>query len=100
MLKKKGTLTGLGISALAVIIFAQQIKEQALVINIEVPVRIYKGNRFIDNLTIDDFEVYEDGNLQKIEAVYLAREGQIQKEKARRPSRLKLRKDTSSWFSK
>ena len=80
MLKKKGTLTGLGIFSLAVIIFAQQIKEQAVVINIEVPVRVYKGNRFIDNLTIDDFEVYEEGKPQKIEAVYLVEERQVQKE--------------------
>ncbi len=84
MLKKKGTLTGLGILVLAMIIFAQQIKEQAIVINIEVPVRVYKGNRFIDNLTIDDFEVYEDGKPQKIEAVYLIKERQVQKEEGER----------------
>lgn len=72
-----------GIFLLAMVIFAQQIKEEALVINIEVPVRVYKGNRFIDNLTIDDFEIYEDGKPQKIEAAYLVRERRVQKEEGK-----------------
>jgi VWFA-related protein len=49
----------------------EEIQHDELVVNIEVPVRVFKGSDFIDNLSIDDFEVYEDGNLQKIEAVYL-----------------------------
>jgi len=51
--------------------FAQEIQEEAVAINIEVPVRVFKGKTFIDNLTIEDFEIYEDGILQKTEAVYL-----------------------------
>jgi VWFA-related protein len=49
----------------------EKIQHDELVVNIEVPVRVFKGGAFIDNLSIDDFEVYEDGKLQKIEAVYL-----------------------------
>ncbi|MFC2167081.1 hypothetical protein ACFLQZ_03870, partial [Acidobacteriota bacterium] len=52
-------------------LFAQEIQEEAIAVNIEVPVRVFKGKTFIDNLTIDDFEIYEDGILQKTEAVYL-----------------------------
>ena len=48
-----------------------------MAINIEVPVRVFKGETFIDNLTIDDFEVYEDGILQTIEAVYFIRKTEI-----------------------
>ena len=49
----------------------EKIQHDELVVNIEVPVRVFQGGAFIDNLNIDDFEVYEDGKLQKIEAVYL-----------------------------
>lgn len=56
---------------------AQEIQHEVIAINIEVPVRVFKGDTFIDNLTIDDFEVYEDGVLQKIEAVYLIQQKYI-----------------------
>lgn len=39
-------------------------REQAIAINIEVPVRVFEGDEFVDNLSIKDFEVYEDGVLQ------------------------------------
>jgi hypothetical protein len=57
----------------------QEIQEEAIAINIEVPVRVYEGNKFVDNLDIDDFEVYEEGVLQKIEAVYLISKTSIKK---------------------
>ena len=41
---------------------------------------MFKGSTFIDNLTINDFEVYEDGKLQKIEAVYLIKKTKIERE--------------------
>jgi VWFA-related protein len=82
-IKGEGASFMLGIFLLAMIIFAQQIKEEAVVINIEVPVRVYKGNRFIDNLTINDFEIYEDGKAQKIEAAYLVRGRRVQKEEGK-----------------
>ncbi len=62
---KKHTIL-LAILVLGLTLFAQEIQEKAVAINIEVPVRVFKGKTFIDNLTIDDFEIYEDGILQKI----------------------------------
>ncbi len=59
--------------------FAQDIQHQVGVVNIEVPVRVFKGNTFIDDLTIGDFEIYEDNILQKIEAVYLIKKNSIKK---------------------
>ncbi|MFQ5721062.1 MAG: hypothetical protein ACE5GI_01045 [Candidatus Aminicenantales bacterium] len=58
---------------------SQQISEEAFVINIEVPVRVYKSGQFVDNLTIDDFEVLENGVPQKIEAVYLIKKRAIER---------------------
>ena len=58
----------------------QELQHEAIAINIEVPVRVFKGDAFVENLTIDDFEVYEDGILQKIEAVYLIKKTTIKRE--------------------
>lgn len=60
----------------------QEIQEEAIAINVEVPVRVFKGNTFIDNLTMEDFEIYEDGKLQKIEAIYLIKKTDIKREEA------------------
>ena len=65
---KKHTIF-LAIFVFSLTLFPQEIQEEAVAINIEVPIRVFKGNTFIDNLTIDDFEIYEDGVLQKTEAV-------------------------------
>jgi len=59
------------LSLLAIMVYSQQIAEEAVVINIEVPVRVFQDGIFIENLSIDDFEVLEDGTLQLVEAVYL-----------------------------
>jgi VWFA-related protein len=60
--------------------FSQQsFIEQTFVINVEVPVRVFQGNRFIDNLTIQDFEIFEDGIRQKVEAVYLIKRKSIER---------------------
>ncbi len=64
---KKHTIL-LAILVLGLTLLAQEIQEEAVAINIEVPVRVFKGKKFIDNLTIDDFEIYEDGILQITEA--------------------------------
>jgi hypothetical protein len=64
------------------ILFSQELQHDAVAINIEVPVRVFKGDLFVDNLTIDDFEVYEEGKLQKIEAVYLIRKKDIEREES------------------
>ena len=52
--------------------FAYEIQHEAVAVNIQVPVRVYKGDTFISTLNIEDFKVYEDRILQKVEAVYLA----------------------------
>lgn len=57
----------------------QQIREESLVINVEVPVRVFQGSNFAGTLTADDFELYEDGVLQKIEAMYLVKNRAIEK---------------------
>jgi hypothetical protein len=54
-------------------------KEVSLVVNIEVPVRVYEDSKFVDNLTIDDFEILEEGIPQKIEAVYLIRKMAVER---------------------
>jgi hypothetical protein len=55
----------------------QQITVDVSVVNIEVPVRVYDGDRFVDHLNIEDFEVLENGLPQKIEAVYLVRKTDV-----------------------
>ena len=65
-------------------LFSQQIKEKATVINIEVPVRVFSGNTFIDNLTIDDFEVFENGKPQNIEAVYFVKKRSVERSQERK----------------
>jgi VWFA-related protein len=65
---------------------AQDQQHQAVAINIEVPVRVFQGETFVDTLKIDDFELYEDGVLQKIEAVYLIQKKDIQREESEMPT--------------
>ncbi|MBD3413840.1 MAG: hypothetical protein GF421_05340 [Candidatus Aminicenantes bacterium] len=79
---------------LVVSVFSQQIKEETLVVNIEVPVRVFNKDLFVDSLTIDDFEVFEDGKAQKIQAVYLVNERNI----ARKEERRRFSPDTSRNF--
>jgi VWFA-related protein len=67
---------------LAVILSAQELQHEAIAINVEVPVRVFQGGVFIDNLTIDDFELFEDGKKQKIDAVYLIKKTTITREES------------------
>lgn len=64
---------------MSLVLFSQQIKEDATVINIEVPVRVFSGKTFINNLAIDDFEVLENGVPQNIEAVYFVKKRSIER---------------------
>ena len=64
---------------LSLVLFSQQIREEATVINIEVPVRVFSGKTFVDNLTIDDFEVLENGVPQNIEAVYFVKKRSVER---------------------
>jgi VWFA-related protein len=69
-----------------------QLQHQALAINIEVPVRVFKGDKFIDDLTLADFELYEDDVLQKIEAVYLIKKTTVSREeRPKKPAALPQR---------
>lgn len=52
---------------------SQQLQHEVTVVNVEVPVRVFDGDRFVEGLTLNDFEVYEDGVPQKVEAAYLIR---------------------------
>jgi hypothetical protein len=81
-MKKAFFLTSVLIISLAA--YSQQINQQSLVINIEVPVRVFKSGAFVDNLTINDFEILEDGVPQKIEAVYLIKKKSIERREEKR----------------
>jgi len=58
---------------------SQQIVEERFVINVEVPVRVFQGSKFIDTLTMADFELLEDGKPQTLEAVYLVKRRAIER---------------------
>jgi len=61
-------------------LFSQEIFiRQTVVINVEVPVRVFKDGKFVDNISIDDFEIFEEGIPQKIEAVYLIKKKTVEK---------------------
>lgn len=64
----------------AIFLIAQELQHEAVVVNIEVQTRVFRGNTFIDNLTKDDFLLYEDGVLQEIDAVYLVKKTEIERE--------------------
>jgi hypothetical protein len=68
---------------------AQDLQHEVSVINIEVPVRVYKGSRFVNSLSLDDFEIYEDGKLQRIEAAYLIGKTEVKKSEGRSAPALK-----------
>jgi VWFA-related protein len=72
----------------------QQIQHEAVTVNIEIPVRVFAGDTFVDDLTIDDFEIYDDGVLQKVEAFYLVQETHIAREESGLP-----REDAGNVFS-
>ncbi|MFC2168450.1 hypothetical protein ACFLRW_05635 [Acidobacteriota bacterium] len=64
----------------ALLLIAQEIQHESVVVNIEVQTRVFQGNTFIDNLTKDDFLIYEDGKLQDVDAVYLIKSTEIRRE--------------------
>ena len=68
---------------------SQELKHFVTVVNIEVPVRVFKGGKFVDNLSLNEFEVYENGKPQKIEAIYLIKKTSIKKEEASTKVQLK-----------
>ena len=84
------TLSLLGTAAcLSTLLHPQELRHVVGVINVEVPVRVFDGERFVDDLTLKDFEVFEDGKAQKIAALYLIRKANIQKEETSGPAAAK-----------
>jgi hypothetical protein len=73
------SLAGLALG-FSLILVAQNIQYETGTINVEIPVRVFRGDAFIDNLKIDDFEVYEDGKLQALDAVYLIKKSNIERQ--------------------
>jgi len=69
----KPFLTGVCFLGLAVLVSAQDTLRE-ISIQIPVQVRVYSEGMFVDNLGLDDFELYEGGKRQRIEAVYHVRE--------------------------
>lgn len=65
------------ILVLPTLLMAQQEQFEISVINVEVPVRAFVDGQFLDNLTKQDFELYENGVLQKIDALYMIKKDQI-----------------------
>ncbi|MFH2041171.1 MAG: hypothetical protein ABIJ35_01490, partial [Acidobacteriota bacterium] len=61
----------------------QDIQHEAVAVNIEVPVRVYSKGDVIDNLKIEDFELYDDGKLQKIDALYFLKHSEITRMESR-----------------
>jgi hypothetical protein len=72
-----GTRRFIGLVFFCFSIFPQEILHDLSVVNIEVAVRVFQGDKFIENLTLADFEIYEDGQQQKLEAVYLVKKTKI-----------------------
>jgi len=79
---------------LSLALIAQEIQHETIVVNIEDPVRVFDKGQFVENLTIDDFEVYEDGKLQNVVAVYLIKKTKIE----RKEEKEKFEPETSRTF--
>jgi VWFA-related protein len=54
-------------------------KHDVRVINIEVPVRVFDGEVFVENLTLSDLEVFEDGIRQELQAVYFIKNSTLER---------------------
>lgn len=65
--------------AIGLIILPQQISHDVRVVNIEVPVRVFDGDSFVQDLALGDFEAYEDGVLQDVQAVYFIKNAAVER---------------------
>ncbi|MGA2534350.1 MAG: hypothetical protein ABSG19_15095 [Candidatus Aminicenantales bacterium] len=80
----RSALSFVGLAALLTLAAAQDIRVETKAINIEIPVRVFKGTAFVDNLTIADFEVTDNGRPQRLEAVYLVKKTNIERREENR----------------
>jgi hypothetical protein len=62
------------------ILRAQELTHAVSVINVEIPIRVYRAGIFVDSLTIKDFEVFDNNEIQDIQAVYLIKGTTIKRE--------------------
>lgn len=67
---------------LTVNLFPQIDQQQATIINVAVPVRVLDKGSFVGSVSIDDFELYENGILQKIDALYLIKDANTARKEA------------------
>jgi len=65
---------------------AQVLQHETAAVNIEVPVRVFQAGTFVDDLALGDFELFEDGRPQKIEAFYLVKKRIIERQGPARDS--------------
>jgi VWFA-related protein len=83
----------IGTGALAVIVLlsagpsfssaGQDAQHQVAVVNVEIPVRVFRGDAFVDSLGFKDFEVLDNGVPQTIEAIYLIHKTEIARTEGR-----------------
>ncbi len=64
---------------------AQTIQHETRTLNIEIPVRVFKGTDFVDSLQLEDFEIFENGRPQRLEAAYLVKKAVIERREETRP---------------
>jgi VWFA-related protein len=80
------TLPAAAAAFLVLSLHPQELRHTTGVVNVEVPVRVFDGDRFVGDLAIRDFEVFENGKPQRIVALYLVQKTNIQKEEAAGPA--------------
>jgi hypothetical protein len=76
---KKTTLLIILAAGLVWLGSAQDLQHEVTTLNIEVPVRVFSGDNFVLDLSLKDFELFEDGKPQKIDAVYLIKKTAIER---------------------
>lgn len=60
-------------------LFSQQKAPSSSSHKIHVPVRVFDEKSFVEDLSIQDFMLYENGKLQKIESLYFFQDGKIKR---------------------
>ena len=78
----KRVLIIVGILSLCLGISSQQQQYDLTVTNISVPIRVYQGKSFVEDLTIADFEVLENGIPQNVAALYLIKSTDVARREA------------------